>query len=64
MLKGKEETGGHYYKKISYLNILDVFMQKENFYQKILEANKILKMFYEAHMIFNFTFSLTKNRDF
>jgi hypothetical protein len=29
-------------------------MQKEKFYRKIPEANKILKMFYEAHMMFNF----------
>jgi hypothetical protein len=26
-------------------------MEKENFYQKIPEANKILKMFYEAYTI-------------
>jgi hypothetical protein len=27
--------------KARYINILDVFMQKENFYQKIPEANKM-----------------------
>jgi hypothetical protein len=39
-------------------------MQKENFYIKNHGANKILKMFYEAYMIFNFTFYLIKNREF
>jgi hypothetical protein len=43
------ETGSNTNTKIArYLNILDAFMQEENFYQQIPEAKVILKMLYEA----------------
>jgi hypothetical protein len=35
-------------KKQDALNILDDIMQKEKFHQKITEANKTLKTFYET----------------
>jgi hypothetical protein len=46
----ERETGGSTNKK--YALILDDFMQKENFYQKIPEVNNFLKVFYEVYMLF------------
>jgi hypothetical protein len=65
----ERETGGSTNKKKhdtrTLLNIvLDGLIQKGKFYQKICEANKVFKMFFEAYTIFNFTFYFPKSAEF
>jgi hypothetical protein len=49
-------------RKETNLNIFDDFILKEKYYQEIPDANKILKMFYDAYMILILNFDDTKRQ--